>query len=323
MVSLDDRTADQATAKRERRVLRIGFWGTHGRFTNRVLTALVKRYALTHVALPTTSASSAAVALSPPPATALADDLLIVNHCVTPTAMQTAWQHGVPVYAVNRLQSPAVHTWLAELALDVICVACFPWRIPATLLCLPTYGFLNVHPSRLPAYRGPAPLFWQLRDGVRDSGVTLHWMDATFDTGAIAAQAPFALPDGAPSAELDRLSAAVGSDLLCSVLRQLEDGTPPRQAQPVGGSHQSWPTADDFRLSLQWSARHAYNFMRGTAEWQQPYPVNVAGEELWLRTALAYEPQPPAALADNQLLTRNGAELLIRFQPGLLRALPW
>lgn len=320
---MGDWAVTQAAAKWARSTLRIGFWGTHSLFTNCVLTTLLTQHALTHVALPATPANAAAVTLSPPSTAAADDDLALINQYVTPTAMQTAWQHGVPVYAVQQLQSSAVHTWLAAWALDIVCVACFPWRIPATLLRLPTYGFLNVHPSLLPAYRGPAPLFWQLRDGLRASGVTLHWMDATFDTGAIATQAPLALPDGASRMELDRLSATVGAELLCTVLRQLAAGVLPRSPQPAGGSHHGWPTAEDFRLSRQWSARHAYNFMRGTAEWQQPYPVKVAGEEWRLRTALAYEPQPQGAWADNRLLVHDGAELLIRFQPGLLRALPW
>ncbi|MEZ4833421.1 MAG: formyltransferase family protein [Caldilineaceae bacterium] len=58
------------------------------------------------------------------------------------------------------------------------------------------HGFLNLHPSLLPHYRGPDPIFWQLRDGVEPMGVTVHWMDVGVDTGDIAAQAPVALEDG-------------------------------------------------------------------------------------------------------------------------------
>jgi methionyl-tRNA formyltransferase len=275
---------------------------------------------LTHVALPGAKGAAAALSAWTPPTISPTDDLLILNHFVAPDTVQLAWQHGIPAFQLNRLGSPAVHKWLADLALDVVCVACFPWRIPASLLALPAYGFLNVHPSLLPAYRGPAPLFWQLRDGLCKIGVTLHWMDADFDRGNIAAQSTVSLADGVSGPEADRRCAAVGAQLLRDLLPQLahtpSTALPLGQPQPAGGSHQPWPTAADFRLSLDWSARHAYNFMCGTAEWLQPYPVTLAGEDLRLRKAIAYD-------ATQRLTTpfvRQGDEVQIEFQPGVLRA---
>jgi len=303
--------------------LRIGFWGTRSLFSDRVLTALVKRYAINHytinhVAVPAFYAQTAAVAawspsVAPSPTT---DELLVVNTTVDANPLQTAWQHGIPTFQVQRLRSAEVATWLADLALDVVCVACFPWRIPTALLSLPTYGFLNIHPSCLPAYRGPTPLFWQLQDGVREIGVTVHWMDADFDTGAIAAQGSLTLPDGVTSAEIDRLCAESGANLLHGVLDQLGRGIHVRLPQPMGGSQQPWPTAADFQLSPQWSAQHAYNFMCGTAEWWQAYRITVDGETLVLRRALGYNPDQRL----DRAFIRNQHEAWIRFQPGVLHA---
>lgn len=299
--------------------LRIGFWGTLGLFSQQVLRALLTHYTLVHVGLPASAPGPAVVLHQPPPATADADELLLVNQYVAPDTVQIAWQEHIPTYALQRLQSAAVAQWLADQALDVLCVACFPWRIPPSLLTLPTYGFLNLHPSLLPAYRGPAPLFWQLRDGQQTIGVTAHWMDAEFDTGAIAAQQALALPDGATSAELDRICAATGADLLCQVLQQLERGQLVQQPQSAGGSQHPWPTAADFRLSSQWSARHAYSFMCGTDEWQQPYSLAIDGQELLLRRALAYA---PTQRLDRPLLLQ-GREVLLQLRPGVLQALLW
>lgn len=298
--------------------LRVGFWGTHSLFSQVVLTALLKHHPLTVVALPAGEAQSAPITrwLPPPPAV---DELVIVNNSVAPTLAQTAWQQAIPTYQVQQLRSPVVTAWLQDLALDLVCVACFPWRIPPALLALPTYGFLNVHPSLLPAYRGPAPLFWQLRAGLSNGGVTVHWMDATFDTGPLAAQAAIPLPAGATSAELDRLHAHSGAGLLLDVMRQLAAGRRPPQPQTLTGSQQGWPTAADFRLECQWSARHAYNFMCGTDEWQQPYPITVDGRELLLRRALTYVPDQQL----DQPLVQKGAEVMIQFTPGVLQALLW
>lgn len=300
--------------------LRIGFWGTHGLFSQCVLRALLEYVTIAHVVVPA-SLPGAAVVLRPPPRDApTADELLLVNHYVAPNTVQLAWQYHIPTYEVQALRSVAVEQWLADQALDVVCVACFPWRIPAPLLRRPTYGFLNLHPSLLPAYRGPAPLFWQLREGRQETGVTVHWMDEAFDTGAIVAQQALHLPDGLSSAALDRFCAGAGADLFSGVLQQLAQGVLLSQVQPAGGSQQSWPTSADFRLSLQWSARHAYNFMCGTDEWQQPYALEIAQQELLLRRALAYA---PAQLLDRPLVYNDGHEVLVQLSPGVLRALLW
>jgi methionyl-tRNA formyltransferase len=71
----------------------------------------------------------------------------------------------------------------------VICLG-FPWLFPQEALDVPRLGAINVHPSKLPLYRGPIPLPWAVRNGETEIGMTVHRMDANFDTGAILAQAP-------------------------------------------------------------------------------------------------------------------------------------
>jgi len=299
--------------------LRIGFWGTRATFSNTVLTALLQTYPIVQVALPAALPTASAVELLRPPAALPPnDDLLLLNPAVAPDTLQTAWQHTIDTYQLGRLRAPDVGDWLAGLALDVICVACFPWRIPVALLSVPTYGFLNVHPALLPQYRGPVPLFWQLRDGMPKVGVTIHWMDGDFDTGTIAAQRAFALPDGISGALADQLCAQIGAELLGEVLQQLLLGFRPCHTQPNNGSYHTWPTAADFRLSTAWSAQHAYNFMRGTAEWQHPYAVTLGNEEILLHRALAYEVGQTLGAP----WVRDDATVLIQFQPGVLRAVP-
>src|SRR5256714_7281591 len=77
-----------------------------------------------------------------------------------PTIVGLAWAHGVPVLEAGRLAHPQTLAALHDLRPDVLCVACFPRLLPPELLDLARHGGLHVHPSLLPAYRGPAPLFW-------------------------------------------------------------------------------------------------------------------------------------------------------------------
>ncbi len=202
--------------------------------------------------------------------------------------MQRAWQQGIPVYAVERLRSPHTQRWLRDLAPDVACVACFNRIIPSSLLSMPRHGFLNLHPSCLPHYRGPEPLFWQLRDGVNPVGVTVHWMDAGVDTGDIAAQADVTLGDGLEWSKIARTVANTGGDLLVNVLDAIAQGTAVRRPQSAEGSHQPLPSADDFTLSLDWTAQRAFNFMRGTAAWGILYEVFIDGERVGFSKAWSY-----------------------------------
>ncbi|MBI1937866.1 MAG: hypothetical protein HYS25_07055 [Ignavibacteriales bacterium] len=75
--------------------------------------------------------------------------------------------------------------WLSQIKADVIFVFSFPHKIPEAALSIPKYGFINFHPGILPQYRGPDPLFWQIKNGVTETGITAHKIDKNFDSGPI------------------------------------------------------------------------------------------------------------------------------------------
>lgn len=227
-----------------------------------------------------------------PPAPAPVADpfgLPLLDSFVEPNALHLAWQSGIPVYHTGPLAAPDLAALIRALSPDVACVACFDRIIPARLLQIPRHGFLNVHPSLLPDFRGPEPLFWQFHAGVNPVGVTVHWMDAKLDTGDIARQRAVPLADGISGRQAEALCAATGGDLLADVLAQLAGGRGERHPQPAGGSYQPSPIAADFALDAGWDARRAFNFLRGTAEWGIPYLVSVDGAEWHLVEALSWE----------------------------------
>jgi methionyl-tRNA formyltransferase len=229
---------------------------------------------------------------------------------------------------------------LADLQPDLIVVACFPYIFPPTLLELPRYGCLNLHPSLLPAYRGPLPLFWMARQGERRAGVTLHFLDEALDTGDIVAQTAFDWPDGISGVDLERRCAEEGAKLLPAALQQLaQGGELPRRPQPQqGSSYFSWPTQQDFVIPTHWEARRAFNFLRAAVDW--PLVIEVGeemrrrggeeagrqggeeagrrgGEERFLiRAAVSFDTQ---AALDQPCLVRDD-ELWVKFTPGVLRA---
>jgi len=241
--------------------------------------------------------------------------LPIFNLADAADTLSVAWAAGLPVMAARDFNHPETLAALAELTADVAVVSCFTQRLPAALLSVPRYGFLNIHPSLLPAYRGPVPVFWQLRDGA-ETGVTVHYMDEGLDTGDIVAQAAEPLPDGISQADAERQLMLAGAGLLRGVLANLARGVVDRQPQPAGGSYFGYPQPADFALSIDWPARRAYNFMRATAADSVGYPVEVNGRTEWLATADHYEPN----LELDRPSVRHGRHILIRFNPGILYA---
>ena len=243
-------------------------------------------------------------------------NLLSNGQVASPLALAT--DHELPAFAVRQLAAPETVAMLAALQPDLICVSCFPHRLPPEILNLPRLGCLNVHPSLLPRFRGPAPLFWALRAGVAEMGVTIHFMDAGFDTGDVVLQRPFPLPDGIRHAELETNLGQMGGSLLVEAVQTLEAVTMLRQPQPPGFTSDPWPRDADFELDVRWSARHAFNFMRGTGNWERPYPIQVEGRTVWLETAVAFAP-------DQQLFRpivwqKEGVQ--VQFTPGVLTAVP-
>jgi methionyl-tRNA formyltransferase len=244
-------------------------------------------------------------------------DLPLIQPYLRENIIHLAWANNIPVFLVRNFRETAVQNLFGDLQSDIACAACFPHVIPKEVLTIPNYGFLNIHPSLLPAYRGPDPLFWIFRNGDQENtGVTLHWMDEELDSGDILSQRPISLPDGISGPEADYLCATVGGEMLVEGLEQIKRGQETRRPQPPGGSYQPHPMADAFTLDTDWSARRAFNFMRGTAEWNYPYTIDIESEYLTLRTAESFDPTQILP----EPIVEVGGKYLIQFSPGTLLA---
>ena len=109
------------------------------------------------------------------------------KHTVPPPVKRFALGRDLPVRQPHSLKPAHVGEELAALAPDVIVVAAYGRFIPAGILGLPPYGFLNVHPSLLPKYRGPSPVASAILNGDAATGVTIIRLDEGMDSGPILA----------------------------------------------------------------------------------------------------------------------------------------
>jgi methionyl-tRNA formyltransferase len=114
---------------------------------------------------------------------------------------------------------------LRQRAIDFILVACWPYLINAVLLESAARAALNLHPSMLPAYRGPDPIAHQLADGHRDFGVSLHLLNRRFDQGDIVSRAELREPSQILTRSLlEQKCASLGSKLFIDALNGYDAG---------------------------------------------------------------------------------------------------
>jgi methionyl-tRNA formyltransferase len=116
---------------------------------------------------------------------------------------------------------------LAGYRPDLLVVFGFNWRLPPEVLALPRLGVLNVHPSALPRYRGPAPMLWAIRNGDPVIGVTIHRMDEGLDTGPVLAlRDNIPMPDDATPETVWEQTRPVIAELLVTALDRAAAGDP-------------------------------------------------------------------------------------------------
>lgn len=83
--------------------------------------------------------------------------------------------------------------WLNGIVTDAVFCICFPYKLPADMLQTPSLKFINFHTGPLPQYRGPMPIFEVLRNQETATALSLHFMEAAYDTGPIIFKEPIAI----------------------------------------------------------------------------------------------------------------------------------
>lgn len=107
---------------------------------------------------------------------------------------------------------------------DLIAVAAFSRILKKVIIAAPPLGCLNVHPSLLPKYRGPNPMYWVLANRESVTGVTIHYIDEGVDTGPILLQRELPISPGEGEASLLRRCARLAAELLPVAVSQVANG---------------------------------------------------------------------------------------------------
>lgn len=146
-----------------------------------------------------------------------------------------AEKEGLPVWQPEKARDPELMERLQELQPDVCVVVAYGKILPAALLEVPRRGFVNVHFSLLPAYRGAAPVQRAVMDGLSETGVSIMVLTEGMDEGPVLAGRPEPIgPEDTAGTVGERL-AVVGADLLVPTLDAYLSG----ELEPVAQEHEA------------------------------------------------------------------------------------
>jgi methionyl-tRNA formyltransferase len=148
-----------------------------------------------------------------------------------------AWadEHGIEVLAPARPKEPSFVDRLTELAPDCVPVVAYGALVPPVALDVPRYGWVNLHFSLLPAWRGAAPVQHAVLHGDEVTGAAVFQLEAGLDTGPVFGTVVEKVGPRDTSGDLLTRLASAGSGLLVAVLDGIEDGALRAEPQPVDG----------------------------------------------------------------------------------------
>jgi methionyl-tRNA formyltransferase len=214
---------------------------------------------------------------------------------------------GIPVFQPEKIRSPESEKFLREAHPEAVVIIAYGQIIPARLLEIPRLGWVNLHASLLPSYRGAAPIQWAIANGEALTGVTSMRIDSGMDTGDIILQRETSIGPKETTPELAGRLAALGAPLIAQTLRGLRDGT----LRPKPQDHSARTMApllkkEDGVIRWQQPARVIYNRMRGFTPWPGAYCFFRG-----MTCHLVGEPAPGTASAAPGQIHYDGKELLV------------
>jgi methionyl-tRNA formyltransferase len=146
-----------------------------------------------------------------------------------------AEQAGLEVLTPRKPSEPDFLARLTELAPEVVAVVAYGALVPPEALVVPAHGWVNLHFSLLPAWRGAAPVQHALLAGDDVCGATTFELEAGLDTGPVYGVMTTGIGPRDTAGELLHRLATDGAGLLLQTLDGIEDGTLSPQPQPAEG----------------------------------------------------------------------------------------
>ncbi len=231
-----------------------------------------------------------------------------------------AQKYNIPVF--QPADKKELEKQIAGLKPDLIISAAYGIIISEKTLAAPKFGCLNIHPSLLPKYRGPAPIQNTILNGDQKTGVTIFKMDKGIDTGPLIASRQLTIADKKYiTLELSQILAELGAQLLLDILPDWLNGKIQPQAQnDAEASSTKIIGKDDGLIDWRKSAAEIERQIRAYFPWPGAY-AKINGKKIKIIEAeLSNEKQekePGKIFSDGKKLfiqTAKGALAVVMLQ---------
>jgi methionyl-tRNA formyltransferase len=181
---------------------------------------------------------------------------------------EAALEIGLHVYQPETIKSESAQEFLKRVAPDAVVIIAYGQIIPARLLTIPRLGWLNLHASLLPRYRGAAPIHWAIANGESITGLTTMQIDARMDTGPTLLRREVEIGPEETSPELAARMSDIGAALIAESLLRLSRGEiSPIPQTEKDASYAPILKKKDGRIDWTRPAQQIYNRMRGFTPW--------------------------------------------------------
>lgn len=185
---------------------------------------------------------------------------------------EAAEAHGVPVFQPQNVNSAEGVEQLRQCGPQLCVVAAYGQILSAELLQVPPLGFINLHASLLPKYRGAAPIPYAILHGESETGVTIFQIEPKLDAGDMLGQVRTPIGKDETAGDLERRLADLAVPLTLGVLERLESGTEVREPQDASRVTRAPRMRKEFG-EIDWSktAAEVDCHVRAMQPWPKPY----------------------------------------------------
>ena len=173
---------------------------------------------------------------------------------------EVAIEAGVPVFQPEKIKADSAYDFFKRLEPDAVVIIAYGQIVPRRLIEIPRFGWINLHASLLPKYRGAAPIAWAVANGEAKSGLTTMQIDAGMDTGPMLLQHELEIGPEETAPELASRMAEAGAPLIVDSLEKLGRGE--ISARPQDSSQATYaPILEKENGQIDWSlpAQQIYN----------------------------------------------------------------
>jgi methionyl-tRNA formyltransferase len=175
---------------------------------------------------------------------------------------------GISVYQPQKIRTEEAYEYFRSAAPDAVVIIAYGQIIPARLIAVPRLGWINLHGSLLPKYRGAAPIHWAIANGETRTGLATMQIDAGLDTGPILLQYETEIAPDETAPQLYARLAEAGAPLMAETLRGLDQGAITPTPQDNSQATLARPLKkEDGRIDWSIAAQKIYNRIRGFQPW--------------------------------------------------------